>query len=280
MLTPTARPAWLTVLILAAIASTTSPTTGAQIIHEHRPRGPVTDTLRLFASVDAVPAIILLGTALCFSGLHSIESGILPGGLYWLGVACVLAMVLGALFHLLTLYRYTDNQLLIIVLGLVVFCGGAAHYLRLSPLFVNLIVGVVVANRSPQHLRVLQSLLRLEEPFYLVLLTLAGAMWQLPTPSLLALVPTFVILRIFGKLLGGAVATRAVGLRTHGRMGVGPGLLSHGGMALIIALSVKQYFPSPLGDLALTAAIFSILVGIFIGPWALKRLLSVEGEVR
>jgi Kef-type K+ transport system membrane component KefB len=280
MLTPRAWPAWLTVMVLATIGSTTSPTTGAQIIHDHRPRGPVTDTLRLFASVDAVPAIILLGTMLCFTTLHPAGSGIAGTGFYWLMVACILGAILGALFHLLTLYRYTDNQLLIIVLGLVVFCGGAAHHLRLSPLFVNLIVGVVVANRSPQHLRVLQSLLRLEEPFYLVLLTLAGAMWLPPALSLLALVPTFVLLRIFGKLLGGAVATRVVGLQTRSRLGVGPGLLAHGGMALIIALSVKQYFPSPLGDLALTAAIVSILVGTLVGPGALRRLLVLEDEVR
>jgi Kef-type K+ transport system membrane component KefB len=280
MLTPRAWPVWLTVMVLASIGSTTSPTTGAQAIHDVRPRGPVTDTLRLFASVDAIPAIIFLGTALCFSALHPSQPGILPTGFYWLLISCALGVVLGVLFHLLTLYRYTDNQLLVIVLGLVVFCGGAAHFLRLSPLFVNLIVGVVMANRSPQHLRVLQSLLRLEEPFYLVLLALAGAMWQLPALSLLALVPMFVLLRIAGKLLGGAVATRVAGLSTVSKLGVGPGLLSHGGMALVIALSVKLYFPEPLGDLALTAAIVSILVGTLIGPWALRRLLTNEGEVR
>jgi Kef-type K+ transport system membrane component KefB len=221
-----------------------------------------------------------MASALCFSALHPVGPDSLRTGWFWLLASVALGAVLGSLFHLLTLYRYTDSQLLVIVLGLVTFCGGAAHYLLLPPLFVNLIVGVVVANRSPQHLRLLQSLLRLEKPVYLILLALAGAMWNLPPLSILALVPTFVILRLMGKLLGGAIATRTVQLTTGGLLGVGPGLLSHGGMALVIALSVKQFFPGLLGDLALSAAVLSILVGTLLGPWALRRMLISENEAR
>lgn len=276
--TPAARPVWLVVAVLAIIGSTTSPTTGTQTVQHVRPHGPLSLAVRLFASVDAVPAVLLLGAVLCFSPLHASMTEPIQQGMKWLLVAVSLGLVLGALFHLLTLYRYDDNQLLVIVLGLTVFCGGAAHYMRLSPLFVNFLVGVVVANRSPQHRRVLRSLLVLEKPLYLVLLTLAGAMWVLPPWSLMALVPIFVILRLVGKLIGGAFGTRAGGLATRGSLGAGPGLLSHGGMALVLALNVKQFFPGVLGDLALGAAVTSILVGHLIGPWALHRMLGAEGE--
>jgi Kef-type K+ transport system membrane component KefB len=278
-LTPRAWPVWFTVVVLAVIGSTTSPTTGAQAMHDVKPRGPLTDTVRLFASVDAVPAILLLGAVLCFSSLHATGEDFMQSGLLWVGIACGLGLVLGALFHFLTLYRYTDNQLLVIVLGLTIFCGGAAHFLLLSPLFVNFVVGLVVANRSPRQLRLLKSLLQLEKPIYLILLTLAGAMWMLPPASLVALVPIFVLLRLGGKIVGGILGARVAGLTTKGSLGVGPGLLAQGGMALVLALNVKQFFPGDLGNLALTAAVFSILVSTLLGPRALYRLLHDEGEV-
>jgi Kef-type K+ transport system membrane component KefB len=279
-LSPWAAPVWLTVGILAAISSTTSPTIAEQMIHDTRPRGPITDAVRLVSSVDAVPAIVLLGILLCFSPLHPEEAGVLGSGWLWVGAACGLGLILGALFHLLTLYRYTDNQLLVIVLGLTVFCGGAAHYLRLSPLFVNMVVGMVVANRSPQRLRILRSLLGVEKPIYLVLLTLAGAMWAVPPASLFALVPLFILLRLIGKFVGGYLATTTAKLETRNSLGIGPGLIPHGGMAVVIALNVKQFFPGAIGDFALSAAIASVLVAAPMGPYALQRLLRLEGETR
>jgi Kef-type K+ transport system membrane component KefB len=277
-LSPWATPVWLTVGILAIISSTTSPTIAEQMIHDTRPRGPITDAVRLVSSVDAVPAIVLLGIILCFSPLHPEDAGVLGSGWLWVGAACGLGLTLGALFHLITLYRYTDNQLLVIVLGLTVFCGGAAHYLRLSPLFVNMVVGMMVANRSPQRLRILRSLLGVEKPIYLVLLTLAGAMWAVPPVSLFALVPLFILLRLIGKFVGGYLATSVAGLETRSSLGLGPGLVPHGGMAVVIALNVKQFFPGAIGDFALSAAIASVLVAAPMGPYALQRLLRQEGE--
>lgn len=279
-LSPWATPVWLTVGILAVISSTTSPTIAEQMIHDTRPRGPITDAVRLISSVDAVPAIVILGILLCFSPLHPEDAGVLGSGWLWVAAACGLGLALGALFHLITLYRYTDNQLLVIVLGLTVFCGGAAHYLRLSPLFVNMVVGMLVANRSPQRLRILRSLLGVEKPIYLVLLTLAGAMWALPPVSLFALVPLFILLRLIGKFVGGYLATAAAGLEFRSSLGMGPGLVPHGGMAVVIALNVKQFFPGAIGDFALSAAIASVLVSAPMGPYALQRLLRQEGETR
>jgi hypothetical protein len=274
-----AGPAWLTVVVLAIIGSTTSPTIGAEVINQLQPSGKVTDMVRLFSSIDATLAIVLLGSILCFSPLHASGSGLLASGWIWFLVLVILGFILGVLFHLLTLYRYTDNQLFVISLGLVVFCGGVAHYLLISPLLLNFIVGIVVANRSPQYLRVLNSLLSIEKPLYFVLLTIAGAIWTIPPISLLCLAPVFVLLRFFGKLIGGALASVVCQLETKGIWGIGPGLMPHGGMALVIALHIKQFFPGHLGDLVLSASILSILVTTLISPKLLSQLFINENEV-
>ncbi len=271
------QPDWLPTLLLAAIASTSSPTIAVQVALDIRGCGPLTRMVRVVTSIDAFPAVVISGAALCFSPLHPDGTGLLNGGWMWLGGTFLFSLALGILFHLMTLFRYTDNQLLVVVLGLVVFSGGVAHYLGLSPLLVNMLVGIVVANRSPLRSRILGSLLRLEKPVYLILLTMAGAFWNLPSPSLLALVLPFIVLRLAGKLLGGALAGRRAAPGS-GPLGIGPGLLPHGGMALAIALSVAQFFPGQLGNLALTAAIGSVLTSSLASPWAMRRLLLNEGS--
>jgi Kef-type K+ transport system membrane component KefB len=139
---------------------------------------------------------------------------------------------------------------------------------------------MLVANRSPQRLRILRSLLGVEKPIYLVLLTLAGAMWAVPPVSLFALVPLFILLRLIGKFVGGYLATTTAGLEFQSSLGMGPGLVPHGGMAVVIALNVKQFFPGAIGDFALSAAVASVLVAAPMGPYALLRLLRQEGETR
>ncbi len=269
------QPDWLPPLLLAAIASTSSPTIAAQVALDTRGCGTLTRMVRVVTSIDALPAVMVTGAAMCFSSLHPAGAGLLSGGWMWLGATFLFGLALGTLFHLMTLFRYSDNQLLVVVLGLVVFSGGVAHFLALSPLLINMLVGIVVANRSPLRSRVLGSLLRLEKPVYLILLTMAGAVWSLPPLSLLALVPPFIILRFGGKLLGGALAGRRAAPGS-GPLGIGPGLLPHGGMALAIALSVAQFFPGPLGNLVLTAAIGSVFAASLISPWTMQRLLASE----
>ncbi len=273
-------PVWLLILVLAAAMSTTSPTAATHVFHDLAPRGPVSDALRIMASVDAVPAVLMAGAILCFAPapIHPLRYGPFLDGLFWLGVAVGLALALGALFHLLTLYRYTDNQLLVIVLGIVVFSGGAADYLVLSPLFVNFLVGVVVANRSPVRLRMLKALASVEKPIYLILVILAGSLWHPPTAWVWLAVGAFVFLRLAGKLLGGYLAGLAAGLEKPA--GLGLGLLPHGGMALAIALSFRSLVAGELGDLMLTAVVCSMLLTTLVGPMCLRRLLLLQGEAR
>lgn len=270
---PVAAPGLMFIGVLALTASTSSPTAMALVYQDLSPRGPVTSLLRLINSFDAVPAVLALGVLVCLAPIHPARFGAVLDVMFWLGVSIGLGLVLGALFHLLTLYRYSETQLLVIVLGLVVFCGGAAHYLILSSLFVNFLVGVVVANRSPQWQHILRVMNGLEKPIYLILLTLAGAIWAPPGAAGWLLVAAFVGLRLIGKLLGGLVASPVAGVAFAAPFGLGPGLLDHGGLALVLALSLGQWVSGPAFDVVLTAVLASMLVTTLIGPFALKRIL-------
>ncbi len=264
-------------LALAAVAVVSSPTTATQVRQETAAKGPVTNAVLLIGSVDALPAVILMGVLLSWA--PDAAPGVVPAGLARVGLAVGLAVVLGGLFHLLTLYRYDDNQLLVILVGTVTFIGGAAHVLGLSPLFVSLLVGVIVANTSPQRSRILAAFLSIEKPIYLVLCALAGAFW-IPGPwSILLLVTLFVALRALGKLVGGRLASLSASLPKSGVFGVGPALTPHGGMAVAVALDAHQALSPEMSSIILTAAFASVLVASLVGPWATRHALRNAGEL-
>ena len=265
-------------VLLAAIASTSSPTTGAEVHHSLSPRGRVTDLVRLISSIDDVPAIVVAGAMMCFIHRATLGFGTIPDGLLWLAGSLFLGIGLGVLVHLLTLFRYNQNQLLVIVLGFTIFSGGAAYYLGLSPLFVAMLAGVVVANRSPHRRQFLRSFLLVEKPLYLMLLTLAGALWQAPSAELWLVVAGFVLVRVLGKLLGGLVAGRIEGSAHQQPFGVGLGLLPFGEMGLVIALSAYAVLPRAMCDLVLTAVVVNMALMTLLTPWVLRRLLIRAGE--
>ncbi len=70
--------------------------------------------------------------------------------------------------------------MLLVVMGAITFSGGLALYLSLSPLLVNLIAGVVVANLARGRARagIRNVLMRGEHSIYILFLILVGACWK------------------------------------------------------------------------------------------------------
>jgi len=202
----------------------------------------------------------------------------LSHALVWFGISCGMGLALGALSHLLTLYRYSDNEMLVVMLGLVVFSGGAAHYLHLSPLFVNFISGIVMANRSPSRPRIAAALASVEKPIYLMMLTLSGALWSSPGATGWIIVAVFIAFRLVGKWVGGLNAAIAAKCQSRLPAGIGPGLFGHGGMALALALGFGQFHQGPAFELMITAVLLSMFITTLAGPASLRLVLVLSGE--
>ncbi len=277
---PYTAPKVFTIATLCAVASVSSPTSMALVMGHLQPRGPVTDLLRLLNSIDAVPALVLVGILASSSTVHPMHLGPSTHALVWFGISCGMGLALGALSHLLTLYKYGENEMLVIMLGLVIFSGGAAHYLHLSPLFVNFISGMLMANRSPARARIASALSSVEKPIYLMMLTLSGAMWSSPTSTGWVLVVAFIGLRIAGKWLGGLSAAKIAGCRAYLPLGIGPGLFGHGAMALALALGFGQFHQGPALELMLTAVLASMFITTIGGPASVRLVLVLSGEHR
>jgi hypothetical protein len=229
--------------------------------------------LRYVSGLDGAVAVLVFGVAVCL--LHRTPL-IGPGTLVplqWFVLSTAIGIATGFLLHVLTRVRCRQEELLLFVTGMVLFASGLALYLRLSPLYVNLVMGVVAANQPGSKTRILNLLTRLEKPFYVVFLVLAGAIWQLDTTWALPLAALCFGLRLAGKVGGGVLASRATSLRPRPSLLLGLGLVSQGGVVIAMVMSYYQLSSFDLAEVVVTAVLLGVLFSELFGPAAALLLL-------
>ncbi len=237
------------------------------------------DTLALLDGVARLTqtfAILAFGVLLCI--FHPDVPGMDPSPVAaeWLLLMLGLGVVLGGLFRLLVSAESTENHRFMAMVGIICFATGAAFFLDLSALAVNLVLGVVLAQgaRGPElH----QTLTRTLGPVVLMLLLLAGVLWQpVPWVSGVVLALSIVALRAGLKLLSGMLSAAGTPLRGD----LGRGTMSQGAVSVAIALSCRLVYDGPLVDLVFTAILVSVVIAEAAGPRLLKGLLVDAGELR
>lgn len=264
-------------LVLAAMAIPTAQSSLALIEQELQIRQhPLMRLLRYVAGIDALMGLLLFGVVFALSH-HSSPFGIETAvPLQQLLLAVAAGLLTGAVLHLLTRLQCAQEELLLFVVGVVAFSAGAAAFLKISPLFVTLVGGLVVANVQSQKDRIIRALVRLEQPLYLLLLLLGGAridhnvalgvtlLWSL----------AYVGLRLAGKLLGGLTASLL--LRSPERLppGTGLGLVSQGGIVVAMVVSLHQAFAGPAADTILVMVLLAVLINELASPALVRRLLQ------
>ncbi|MBI1929274.1 cation:proton antiporter [Candidatus Poribacteria bacterium] len=266
------------VLILAASASATAPSVLAMVPKEMARRGRKLMRLWQFiAGLDDLPGIIVLGLVFWLPQFHQIRGNVLFISLGGWVISVGLGVLMGLILHTLTVPGLRMDALLLVVIGSVIFSAGIALHLNRSPLFINLVVGVVLANLSPARNRILHVLLNGEKSVYIIFLILVGASWRLGTSWLLVslFVGVYVALRFFGKVFGSWMAAFVVSPRRENefKSNIGLGLISQGGMAIVMAINFQQIYPSALTDVVVTVVLLATLFHELISPSLIIRVL-------
>jgi Kef-type K+ transport system membrane component KefB len=282
----TAAEANVALLAAAATACVSTPAGVALINRTFRVRGEVSRLLFFMASVDAVVGIIALQVT--YALRHPVA---LAGGLTqlapweWIAVAVSAGIVFGVFFLWLTRPKPDREELTLYLMGLVVFVAGSALYLGISPLFVAAVAGAVIGNLSPSQRRVFNVLQDWEQPIYVILLILAGALLSFPTWLVLPLALAYFLLRGLGKLVGGWVAARTGMPDFRVPPGMGLGLLSQGGISLAMAISITLTYGTlelhgvPLVDVVFSTVVLGVVLSEIFGPVMTRRLLRQVGEI-
>lgn len=276
---------WLGALVLAAAAVPTAPAALALVQQELRARqGGAMEVLRFVAGLDALVGLVVFGLVFTFPHTHSPLGPAQLITVQYLLICLGLGGLMGLVLHLLTRLGCTQAELQLFTVGVVALTAGVAAFLKLSPLTVTLVSGVVIANMRGERARILLVLLTLEKPLYLVLLIFAGALVR-PVPDLatvLLLALAYTGLRSAGKIAGGFACSRLLrpaGLRLPSSLGFG--LTSQGGMAVAMVVSFHRgFFDHPhldgMASAVLVIALVSILANELLSPSFARAALGKE----
>jgi hypothetical protein len=276
----------LLVLLASATACTSAPAGIAMVSSNFLVRGRVRETLFFAASVDGIVGIILL--QLIYAGFHPPDAlgllGDLPA-LAWTLLALSVGVLCGIIFVWLSRGRTENEELVLFLMGITAFAAGAALQLQLSPLFVSVVMGAVVANLVPDSGRVFRVMTQWEKPAYVILLILAGALVQFSTPWIIPLALVYAILRGGAKVAAAQSMIRLGTLPFSTPKFLGLGLIPQGGISLVMALSaLLTFYGLELGGVDVSQGLFSVVVlGVVLselmGPTLTTETLRRAGEI-
>ncbi|NIR44099.1 MAG: hypothetical protein GWN99_06235 [Gemmatimonadetes bacterium] len=273
------------VLAVAATACVSTPAAIALVSNTYQSRGRVTRLLFYAGSLDAAVGIVALGLTQAAHHTPLSGQGVAMSFLEWLAVTVLLGSFFGLLFLSLTRIWPRAEELMLLLIGLVLFAAGTAFFLELSPLLVCMIAGIVIGNLSTMRRRVYAALSNWEKPIYVMLLVLAGALLRFPSWWVVPLAAAYLAARILAKWVGGLTAAplRPADLELPRSFGLA--LIPQGGISLAMAISFFLiYVPEgpEVGialDMFLAVVVIAVGVSDLIGPFLVKNVLERANEI-
>ena len=192
--------AWRDIVLLGAAAAMTAPRRFHGFANRTWREGRGADVL--LGQLDEIVGVIGLLFIMAYFRDDTSSAWQLPRTA-WLFVTIGLGVVIGVLIFAMIRAPRSNAEFLAIVLGGVAFASGLASVLRLSPIVICFLAGMLVTNfPNEQRASVFRILNRLERPIHLLFLMITGALWSVFDWRGWALVPLFVVCRVVGKWLG------------------------------------------------------------------------------
>ena len=155
------------------------------------------------------------------------------------------------------------------VLGALSLAGGAAVYLRVSPLAVGLVAGLFWTIAPGRADRIVQDDLRkVQHPLVVLLLVTAGALWA-PSAIAVWLLAPYLLFRLAGKVAGAWVSAGFLDVRAADLAAF---LMPPGVLAVAFALNFRQMLPPAAGEtlvstVAVGTAAFELFALAVVPHW-------------
>jgi Kef-type K+ transport system membrane component KefB len=177
-------------------------------------------------------------------------------GTAWLLVTIGLGGAVGLVTYALLQRAYRGPEFMLLTLGSVSFAAGLSGYLRLSPIVVAFIAGVLLANFPGAYKeRLGATLQRLERPIYLLSLVAIGALWDVGDWRGWLLMPVFTAARLAGKWAGVNLAARSTEIALDPAERRALSVAPMGALAIAIVVNAQLLYPGGSISLIVSAVI-------------------------
>jgi len=224
----------------------------------------------------ALAAVALAGMRSGPDGVGSNDLSVLE----WFIIAAGVGLGVGLLFALYIGREDDSERLMLTTVGAVVFASGLAQALGISPMFVNLVAGLVVSFTSPHAPRLAESLARLRPPLMVMTMLLAGLYWQPPALWVWLIVPVYLGLRWVAVLISHRAADAAFVPPNEDKSRVpstGPVVMVQGSIAAAVAVGYAVHQPA-LGPEMTSIVLAAMLIGDPIGRRVARRAVANDGD--
>jgi Kef-type K+ transport system membrane component KefB len=273
-------------ILFGAISSATAPAATLMVIRECKARGSLTNTLLGVVAIDDAWCLIVFSLSFAFSK-DMIQGDANPS---WFKVIypfikeIIFVIILGSLTaftcNFISRYIKLKSDLLIYILGFLLLNTGLALYFHLSLLLTNIIFGAVLVNISTTSFKFFDLIKSVDAPLYLVFFILAGANLEIALlQGVWIFGLAFIILRSSGKIIGAYLGGYLSKAEHKIRKYLGWGLLPQAGVAIGLALIVKEEFPQ-VGNILFPTIIATTVFYEIVGPIFTKYALVASKEVQ
>ncbi|MFX1558174.1 MAG: cation:proton antiporter [Promethearchaeota archaeon] len=291
-------------LILAAVSSATAPAATLMVLHEMKAKGDLTKTLMAVVAIDDAIALILYGfsstiaksllsmqqvSRASLSQLHQNWSNILRSMILIPIKEIILTILFGIMAGIVLSFlasKIRDNEeLTIITIGILICTAGIVLALHLDELLCCMVLGIVLSNAAPlPSLKAFRMANNVAPPIYCMFFVLAGAHLRIELIQVIGLLGVcYILMRVLGKILGSYLGAWISKAPKVVRKYLGFGLLSQIGVAIGLAMIVRQDFQnfaigSKMSAWVINILLFTTLFTEIIGPVCTKFAVIRAGE--
>jgi len=271
---------------LAVTGSVSSSYAIKALFNKYKPAGPIFSALGSSAAMNLNINIFIYG--LLFGLFHIGGKNSLEGVFdshkitptEWAVVSILLAILIGVLFNIFLGREEDENKFFVAVIGITIFTSGLAYYLNFSPLYMNFLLGFVLANLSKVSQKLESALSRFIEPISLLIVITAGFYWMPPDiNTFIAASALFILLRFISKKTAGYFAFISALEKEKLSSRIGSGLIVQDIIVCAMAIDYLNVYKSDLTPIVVSSALVSVIFFGLIGYSSTKKLLVDSGEI-
>jgi len=278
-------------LIYGALASATAPAGTVDVIRQYKAKGNLTTTLFAVMGLDDIYALIIYTISIPIAIILLGGSRAHPSVLHSLGHAGIeialeigIGIIMGFVLMYIAKKIHDRVMLLLFTLGIILLNCGISQMLYISPILLNMAVGIVVVNNnSVVARRIFSAIGDWSPPIYVWFFVLVGTRLDIHLiVKYSILIIIYIVARSLGKWGGAFTGAKLSKAPSKTIKYLGFTLLSQAGVAIGLALGASTALEE-LGMITeakqvmgvMTATTFLIML---IGPILAKIALVKSGE--